>query len=166
MRTDEGLSCTNLLAAFIMRRVLPLQGRSCLIGEMVGLQDPNRMGSTWLSAEQVARGVNDISKANLGEDWRFGKAPYSQTNPVPQVSVSSSYFAAAHLLVHPDAAREILLNAIRHPYTRALSPVAPEEPAAQGGEEVAESDAGAGCRAGKSCMFPSSFCLELLIVSR
>ena len=68
MRTQEGLTGTDLLAAFIMRRVLPLQGRSCLIGEMVGLQDPNRMGSTWLSAEQVARGVNDISKANLGED--------------------------------------------------------------------------------------------------
>ena len=55
------------------------------------------MGSTRLSAEQVARGVNDISKANLGEDWRFGKASYSQSNPVPQVSVWSSYFAATHL---------------------------------------------------------------------
>ena len=51
MRTQEGLTATDLLAAFIMRRVLPLQGRSCLIGEMVGLQDPNRMGSTRLSAE-------------------------------------------------------------------------------------------------------------------
>ena len=80
MRTQEGLAGTDLLSAFIMRRVLPLQGRSCLIGEMVGLQDPNRMGSTWLSAEQVARGVNDISKANLGEDWRFGKVPYSDLN--------------------------------------------------------------------------------------
>ena len=66
-----------------MRRVLPLQRRSCLIGEMIGLQDPNSMGSTWLSAEQIARGVNDISKANLGEDWRFGKVPYSESNPAP-----------------------------------------------------------------------------------
>ena len=77
MRTQEGLTGTDLLAAFITRRVLPLQRRSCLIGEMIGLQDPNRMGSTRLSAEQVARGVNDISKANLGKDWRFGKAPYN-----------------------------------------------------------------------------------------
>ena len=56
------------------------------------------------------------------------------------------------------------MNAIRHPYARApsqVAPVAPEEPAAQGGEEVAESDAGAGRRAGKSCMFPFSFCLVL-----
>jgi len=156
MRTQEGLTGTDLLAAFIMRRVLPLQGRSCLIGEMVGLQDPNRMGSTRLSTEQVARGVNDISKANLGEDWRFGKAPYSQSNPAPQVSVWSSYFAAAHLLIRPDATRGVLLNAIRHPYARApsqVAPVAPEEPAAHGGEEEAESDAGAGRRAGKSCIF-------------
>ena len=156
MRTQEGLTGTDLLAAFIMRRVLPLQGRSCLIGEMVGLQDPNRMGSTRLSAEQIARGVNDISKANLGEDWRFGKAPYSQSNPAPQVSVWSSYFAAVHLLIRPDATRGVLLNAIRHPYARApsqVAPVAPEEPAAHGGEEVAESDAGAGRRAGKSRVF-------------
>ena len=50
MRTEEGLTGTDLLATFIMRRVLPLQGRSCLIGKMVGLQDPNRMGLTRLSA--------------------------------------------------------------------------------------------------------------------
>ena len=87
MRTREGLTGNDLIAVFIMRRVLPLQRRSCFIGEMVGLQDPNRMGSTRLTAEQVARGVNDISKANLGEDWRFGKAPYSQSNLALQVSV-------------------------------------------------------------------------------
>ena len=68
MRKQEELTSTDLLAAFITRRVLPLQRRSCLIGEMIGLQDRNSMGSMWLSAEQIARGVNDISKANLGED--------------------------------------------------------------------------------------------------
>ena len=72
MRTQEGLTGTDLLAAFITRRVLPLQRCSCLIGEMIGLQDPNRMGLTWLSAEQAGRAVNAISRANLGEDWRFG----------------------------------------------------------------------------------------------
>ena len=71
MRTQEGLTGTDFLAVFITHRVLPLQGRSCLINEMIGLQDPNRMGSMRLSAEQVARGINDISKDNLGEDWRF-----------------------------------------------------------------------------------------------
>ena len=111
------------------------------------------MGLTRLSTEQVVRGVNDISKANLGEDRRFGTAPYSQANPAPQVSVWSSYFSAAHLFICPDASREIHLNASRHPYARAPSQVALvalEEPAAHGGEEVAESDTGAGRRAGKS----------------
>lgn len=133
MRTHEGLTRTNLLAAFIKCWVLPLQGRSCLICEMVGLQDPNRMGLTRLSAMQIARGVNDISKANLGEDWEFGKAPYSRSNQAPQVSVWSSYFAAMHLLVCPDVTRVVLLNAIRRPYAWASSqvaPVVPEEPAA------------------------------------
>ena len=114
------------------------------------------MGSTWLSAEQVTRGVNDISKSNLGEDSRFGKAPYSQANPAPQVSIWSPYFAAAHLLVRPDATRDIVLNVIRHSYVWApsqVAPVAPEEPAAQGGEEVAESDTGAVRRAGKLRVF-------------
>ena len=114
------------------------------------------MGSTRLSAEQVSRGVNDISKANLGEDWRFGKAPYNQSNPAPQVSVWSSHFAAVHLLIRPDATRGVLLKTIRHPYARAPSqvePVAPEEPVARGGEEKAESDIGAGRRASKSRVF-------------
>ena len=104
----------------------------------------------------VARDVNGISQANLGEDWRFDKAPFSQSNPAPQVSVWSSYFAAAHLLIRPDAMRGVLLNAIRHPYARApsqVAPVAPEEPEAHGGEDEAESDAGAGRRAGKSHVF-------------
>ena len=96
--------------------------------------------------------MNDIPKANLGDDWRFGKAPYSQANPVPQVSVWSCYFSAAHLLIRPDVSWEILLNASRHPYARdpsQVAPVAPEEPAAHGGKEVAESNAGAERRAGK-----------------
>ena len=119
-------------------------------------------------AEQIARRVNDISKANLGEDWRFGKVPYSESNPAPQVSAWSPYFAATHLLVHPDATREVLLNAIRHPYAWApsqVAPVAPEEPAAHGGEEVAGSDASTGRRAGKSCVFSLFMCLELLTVA-
>ena len=69
MRTQDGLTGTDLLAAFITRRVLPLQRRSCLIGEMISLRDPNRMGTTRLSREQATRAVNVISRANHGEDW-------------------------------------------------------------------------------------------------
>ena len=74
------------------------------------------MGVARLLVDQIARRVNDISKANLGDDWRFGKLPYNESNPALQVSVWSPYFAAAHLLVRPDTTREVLLNAIRHPH--------------------------------------------------
>ena len=103
--------------------------------------------------------MNDISKANLGWDWRFGKVPYSKSNPAPLVSVWSPYFAAAHLLVHPDATREVLLNAIRHPYDRARAQVvrdASEEPEAQYGGEAAATEMGAGHRAGEPCLYSLS----------
>ena len=104
-----------------MHRVLLLQRRSCLIREMTGLQETNRLGATRLVVDQIAHRVNDISKANLMDDWRFGKPPYNHSNPAPLVSLWSLYFAAAHLLILPDATREVLLNAIRHPYARAPS---------------------------------------------
>jgi len=93
----------------------PRQQHSHLIGQMTGLQDPNRMANLRLGADQVARRVNDISKANLRDDWEFGKPPYSRANPAPMVSPWSPYFVAAHLLIRPDATREVLLNAICHP---------------------------------------------------
>nr|XP_040245999.1 uncharacterized protein LOC120964969 [Aegilops tauschii subsp. strangulata] len=147
MKAREKLTGTDLITAFIVRRVLPLQQRIHLIGQMTGLQDPNRM----LAADQVARRVNDISKANLGVEWEFGKAPYSHANPAPLVSPWSPYFAAAYLLVRPDATREVLLYAVRHPYNRAWAQVvrvASEEPEAHGGGEVAAADTGTGRRAG------------------
>ena len=144
MKEREKLTGTDLITAFIVRRVLPLQQRSHLIGQMTGLQDPNRMANTRLAADQVARRVNDISKANLGFDWEFGKATYSRANPTPLVSPWSPYFAAAYLLIRPDATREVLLNAIRHPYDRARAQVvrvASEEPEAHVGGEAAAADA-------------------------
>ena len=107
-----------------------------------------------MAAYPVARRVNDISKANLGVNWEFGKAPYSRSDPAPLVSPWSPYFAAAFLLIRPGATRELLLNAMRHPYDRErvqVVRVASEEPEAHGGEEEANADAGAGHRAGKSC---------------
>ncbi|XP_044388727.1 uncharacterized protein [Triticum aestivum] len=118
MREREVLTETDLNTAFIRRRVLPLQQHTHIIGQMAGLQDPNRMSNLRLGADQVARWVNDISKAGLRDDWEFGKSSYSQANPVPVVSPWSPYFATAHLLVRPDATQEVLLNAIWHPYDR------------------------------------------------
>ena len=153
MREWEGLTGTDLIIAFIRFRVLPLQQRCHLIGQMTGLQDPDHISNLWLAADHVTRRVNDISKARLRDDWEFGNPSYSQVNPAPVVSPWSPYFAPAHLLVRPDATREVLLNAIRHPYDRAPTQVVRaglEEPTAHGeGEEEATADVGAGRRAAK-----------------
>ena len=124
------------------------------------------MGSTRLCVEQIARGVNDISKANLGEDWRFGKAPYSQSNPTPQVSVWSSYFSAVHLLIRPDATREILLNAIRHPYgpRRRWSQWRRRSPWLMAGRRRPSPTPALGVARASLVFF--FMCLELLIVAR
>ena len=108
--TREGLTGTDLITAFIARRLLPLQHQTHIIGQMAGLQDPNRISSR-------------RSKAGLKEEWQFGKPPYSHGNPAPAVSPWSSYFAASHLLLRPDAIRGVLLNAIRHPYDGATTQV-------------------------------------------
>ena len=68
MKEREGLTGTDLITAFIVRRVLPLQQPSHLIGRMTGLQDPNRMANLRLGVDQVARRGNDLSKANLRDD--------------------------------------------------------------------------------------------------
>ena len=45
MRGREKLTGTDLITAFIVRRVLSLQQRSHLIGQMTALQDANRMAN-------------------------------------------------------------------------------------------------------------------------
>jgi hypothetical protein len=116
MTAREGLTGTDLIAAFIARRVLPLQRRAHIIGQMTSLQDPTRMSSWRLTQEQVTGRVNDISKAGMKNEWQFGKAPYSHGNPAPVVSPWSPYFAMCYLFLRPDGTREVLLDAIRHPY--------------------------------------------------
>ena len=62
------------------------------------------------------------------------------------VSPWSSYFAIALLLVHLEATREVLLNAIRHPYDRASTQVerAGSKEAVVPGEASEEADTKAG----------------------
>src|SRR4051812_1914548 len=125
---------------------------------MTGLQDPDCMSNLRLATDKVAHRVNNISKAGLRDDWEFRKPSYSQANPAPVVSPWSSYFAAAHLLICPDAMWEALLNAIWHPYARAPTQVVradSEEATAHDGGEEAAADASAGRRAGKFVFFVS-----------
>ena len=155
MKEQERLTGTDLIAAFISRRVLPLQQRSHLIGQMTGLQDPNCMANTRLAADQVARRVNDISKANLGVNWEFGMAPYSRSDlaPLGESLVPVLRCCLSSYLPRRDArgASERHLASFDRARVQVVR-VASEEPEAHGGGEAAAADTGAGHRAGESCL--------------
>ena len=89
MTQSEGLTGADLLAAFVARRVLSLQGRPHLICQMSGHQYPSRMCSKDMPHTEVADTVNYIANCGLAADWQFGKEPYSRANPPPAVSYLS-----------------------------------------------------------------------------
>ena len=91
-RDSECLTGADLLAAFMARRVLPLQGRPHLICQMSGHRDPSRMCSKDMPHAEVVDMVNYMSNCNLAATWQFGKEPYSRANPPPVVSRLSSSF--------------------------------------------------------------------------
>src|SRR3954464_13952878 len=87
---SSGLTGADLLAAFVARRVLPLQSRPHLICQMSGHRDPSRTCTKDLPHSEVADTVNYIANCGLWGDWHFGMEPYSRATPPPVVSCSSS----------------------------------------------------------------------------
>ncbi|KAK1696930.1 hypothetical protein QYE76_013627 [Lolium multiflorum] len=77
----NGLTAEDLLCTIAERRVLPLQMRTHKIGHMSGRFDPNRTSTALVSKAQVARRVNNITKANMPEEWNYGLAPHDRDNP-------------------------------------------------------------------------------------
>ena len=75
-----------MLAAFVARRVLPLQSRPHMICQMSRHRDPSRMCTKVMPHEEVAYMVNYLASCDLNEEWQFGKEPYSCANPPPVVS--------------------------------------------------------------------------------
>ena len=84
---------SDLLIAFVERRVLPLQGRPHPIFRMCGHYDPCWLCTKEMPTAEVARMVNEISdlKVSEGDRW-FGKRPYCRNDPPPAISPSISYF--------------------------------------------------------------------------
>ena len=88
MIQSEGLRGADLVAAFVERRILPLQSRPHMMCQMSGRFDPSRL-STWeMPHAEVALMVNYIANCKLAGDWQYGKVPYSRANPPPVVSFS------------------------------------------------------------------------------
>ena len=80
---SEGLVGADLLAAFVARRVLPLQGRPHLICQMSGLRDPSQMSTKEMPRAEVADTVNYIANCNL---TRIGGSAKSRTHaPTPRL---------------------------------------------------------------------------------
>ena len=87
LQESEGLVASDLLIAFVERRVLPLQSRPHPIFRMGGHRDLCRLCTKGMPPAEVSRMVNEISDLKMSEkDWRFGKRPYSRHNPPPAVS--------------------------------------------------------------------------------
>ena len=99
MIQSEGLTGADLVAAFVERRVLPLQGRPHMICQMSGRFDPCRLSTREMPHAEVSYMVNYISNCKLAEDWRYGKGPYSRANPLPAVSFLLFFLFVAGLMM-------------------------------------------------------------------
>ena len=87
MVESEGLQGSDLLTAFVVRWLLPLQGRPHMISQMSGHRDPCRLSTKEMPGTEVARLVNYMLNCKLSEgEWQFGKRPYSRADPPPAVS--------------------------------------------------------------------------------
>ena len=89
MIQSEGLTGADLVAAFMERRVLPLQVRPHMICQMSGRFDPCRLSTKEMPHVEVSYMVNYISNCKLTKEWWYGKGPYSRADPPPMVSFSS-----------------------------------------------------------------------------
>ena len=49
-------------------------------------RDLSQMCTREMPCTEVANMVNHITNCEFGEDWQFGKEPYSRDNPPPVVS--------------------------------------------------------------------------------
>ena len=64
----RGLVGSDLLAAFVARRVLPLQSRPHLICQMSGQLDPSRMCTKDMPHDEVAHMVNYLANCKLSAE--------------------------------------------------------------------------------------------------
>jgi hypothetical protein len=88
LQTEGGLEPTDLLLAFLVARVSPLQRRShkmCFLGFA---RDPTRHSSKSLSELEVARKANCIVDVKLQASWTWGLVPHDRDNPIAEVSSS------------------------------------------------------------------------------
>ena len=95
LQESEGLMASDLLIAFVERRVLPLQSLPHPFFRTGGHRDPCWLCTKGMPPAEVARMVNEISNLKVSEGaWRFGKRRYFRDNTPPAVSPSISSFSS------------------------------------------------------------------------
>ncbi|KAE8803981.1 hypothetical protein D1007_20141 [Hordeum vulgare] len=84
---ESGLLGRDLLAAMVVRRILPLQRQPHLVCQMSGRLDPCRLSNKRLTSCAVARRVNLISTARMDEggEWTWGMAPFNRSHTPPMM---------------------------------------------------------------------------------
>jgi hypothetical protein len=85
LQKDGGLKPPDLLLAFLVARVSPLQRRShkmCFLGLA---RDPTRHSSRALSATEMAQKVNRVADVKLPASWKWGLKPHDRSNPIAEV---------------------------------------------------------------------------------
>ena len=82
----EGLVAADLVATFILRRVLPLQRRPHRICDMTGHRDCTRTSTVRLDYDEVRDRVCAITELKILDKWWFGLHPYTRKNQPPKVT--------------------------------------------------------------------------------
>jgi hypothetical protein len=78
---DEGLIAADLVAAWLNRRVLPLQRRCHRICDMSGRRDPSRISTFQMDMGDFLHRMHMITTLKVDEDFQFGLRAYNRRNP-------------------------------------------------------------------------------------
>jgi hypothetical protein len=87
MQTEGDLEPADLLLAFVVACLSPLQRRShkmCFLGSA---KDSTRHSSRILSALEVVRKVNRIADVKLPASWEWGLEPHDRANLIAEVNL-------------------------------------------------------------------------------
>ena len=93
----DGLEAADLVATFIVRRVLPLQRRAHRICDMSGHRDSTRTSTEKLDRETLRTRVRAITDLKVDEKWWFGMHAYTRDSRPPQVTPLSFSLSASLL---------------------------------------------------------------------
>jgi hypothetical protein len=80
-----GLKDADLVAAWLCRRVLPLQRRCHRMCDMTGRLDPTRISTFQIEIDEFLQRMHTITSLKLTSDFKFGLKAYNRSRPPPVV---------------------------------------------------------------------------------